>query len=142
MAKWTAFPYELYDFDAARTKKLWARLHAGDAEPAPKDAKVLYVGEARAYYAKQPVLWSTAFDQHPFTAMSREVKTSQELLALLRARGITHVYVNYAEFIRLWNGYYYMVDANWDLIWSTLQEKRYANVVHESGRRIVYELAK
>ena len=41
MAKWTAFPYALYDFDAAKTKKLWARLHAGDAEPLPKAAPVL-----------------------------------------------------------------------------------------------------
>ena len=41
MAKWTAFPYELYDFDAAKTKKQWARLHVGDAEPLPKEAKVL-----------------------------------------------------------------------------------------------------
>ena len=41
MAKWTAFPYQLYDFDAAKVKKQWARLHAGDAEPLPKDTKVL-----------------------------------------------------------------------------------------------------
>jgi len=41
MAKWTAFPYALYDFDAAKVKKQWARLHAGDAEPLPKEAKLL-----------------------------------------------------------------------------------------------------
>jgi len=41
MAKWTAFPYDLYPFDAARLKKQWARLHAGDVEPLPKDAKLL-----------------------------------------------------------------------------------------------------
>jgi tetratricopeptide (TPR) repeat protein len=41
MAKWTAFPYDLFDLDAAAVKKQWARLHAGDAEPLPKDAKVL-----------------------------------------------------------------------------------------------------
>lgn len=42
MAKWTAFPYAGdYDFDAARVKKYWDRLHAGDAEPLPKDADVL-----------------------------------------------------------------------------------------------------
>jgi hypothetical protein len=41
MAKWTAFAYDLFDFDAAAVKKQWARLHAGDAEPLPKDAKVL-----------------------------------------------------------------------------------------------------
>lgn len=42
MTKWTAFPYAGdYVFDAAAVKKHWARLHAGDAEPLPKDAKVL-----------------------------------------------------------------------------------------------------
>ena len=41
MAKWTASPYDLFDLDAATVKKQWARLHAGDAEPLPKDAKVL-----------------------------------------------------------------------------------------------------
>lgn len=41
MAKWTAFPYTAPALDAAAVKKQWARLHAGDAEPLPKDAKVL-----------------------------------------------------------------------------------------------------
>jgi len=42
MAKWTAFPYiGDYAFDAASVKENWQRLHAGDAEPLPKDAKVL-----------------------------------------------------------------------------------------------------
>jgi hypothetical protein len=43
MAKWTAFPYDAaeYSYDAATLKKKWARLHAGDAEPLPKDDKVL-----------------------------------------------------------------------------------------------------
>ncbi len=41
MPKWTAFPYDLYHFDAAKLKKQWARLHTGDAEPAPKDPAVL-----------------------------------------------------------------------------------------------------
>lgn len=43
MAKWTAFPYDngAYTYDAAALKKQWARLHAGDAEPLPKDDKVL-----------------------------------------------------------------------------------------------------
>jgi tetratricopeptide (TPR) repeat protein len=39
MAKWTAFPYDAsaYTHDAAALKKHWARLHAGDAEPYPKE---------------------------------------------------------------------------------------------------------
>ncbi|HEV8691385.1 MAG TPA: hypothetical protein VGQ91_13880 [Ideonella sp.] len=42
MAKWTAFPYEDadYSYDAAALKKQWARLHAGDAEPWPKEDAV------------------------------------------------------------------------------------------------------
>lgn len=43
MAKWTAFPHDAaeYTYDAAALKKHWGRLHAGDAEPLPTDAKVL-----------------------------------------------------------------------------------------------------
>jgi hypothetical protein len=42
MPNWTAFPYAGdYVFDAASVEKNWARLHAGDAEPLPKDIDVL-----------------------------------------------------------------------------------------------------
>jgi hypothetical protein len=43
MAPWTAFPHHngAYRHDAATLKKNWARLHAGDAEPLPKDEAVL-----------------------------------------------------------------------------------------------------
>jgi tetratricopeptide (TPR) repeat protein len=43
MAKWTAFPHDAadYTYDTATLKKKWARLHTGDAEPLPKDDKVL-----------------------------------------------------------------------------------------------------
>lgn len=42
MAKWTAFPYDAagYTYNAAALKKHWARLHAGDAEPWPRDEAV------------------------------------------------------------------------------------------------------
>jgi tetratricopeptide (TPR) repeat protein len=42
MAEWTAFPYAGdYVFDANSVKNNWERLHAGDAEPLPKSAKIL-----------------------------------------------------------------------------------------------------
>ena len=42
MAQWTAFPYAGdYKFDVASLQKNWARLHAGDCEPLPKEAAVL-----------------------------------------------------------------------------------------------------
>jgi hypothetical protein len=48
VAKWTAFPHAgEFPFDAAALKKQWARLHAGDAEPLPREPAVL---EAWALY--------------------------------------------------------------------------------------------
>ena len=43
MARWTAFPYDAdaYRYDLATLRKRWPRLHAGDAEPWPKDKRVL-----------------------------------------------------------------------------------------------------
>jgi tetratricopeptide (TPR) repeat protein len=43
MAKWSAFPYDnaAYTYTPAALKKNWVRLHAGDAEPLPKDDKLL-----------------------------------------------------------------------------------------------------
>jgi len=42
MAQWTPFPHAgEFDYTAASLKKHWARLHAGDAEPLPKDAALL-----------------------------------------------------------------------------------------------------
>ncbi len=43
MARWTAFPYDNADYvrDPATLRKHWARLHAGDVEPLPKDDNVL-----------------------------------------------------------------------------------------------------
>ncbi len=40
---WTKFPYpdNTYVYTAASLKKAWARLHAGDAEPFPKDAALV-----------------------------------------------------------------------------------------------------
>ncbi|MDB5945256.1 MAG: hypothetical protein JWQ33_282 [Ramlibacter sp.] len=42
MAKWTAFPHlGDYPFDASTLRRDWDRLHAGDAEPLPRDDAVL-----------------------------------------------------------------------------------------------------
>jgi tetratricopeptide (TPR) repeat protein len=42
MTKWNAFPHlGDYPFDAASVRRDWARLHAGDAEPLPRDEAVL-----------------------------------------------------------------------------------------------------
>jgi len=58
MAKWTAFPYDnaAFVYTPTTLKKHWARLHAGDAEPFPKDADVVqawihfHAGDFQAAY--------------------------------------------------------------------------------------------
>ena len=42
MARWAAFPYDTAEYRYTRValKKRWPRLHAGDAEPHPRDAAV------------------------------------------------------------------------------------------------------
>ena len=134
-----------YDLGQFTRDEFVAGLGKGVLEPIvwmnenlPAYAKVLYVGEARAYYAKNSVVWSTAFDQHPLTAMSQEAKTSEGLLAMFRAQGITHVYVNVPELRRLQSHYGYMANTNWDLVDAALRQG--AKVIHETGRGIVYEL--
>lgn len=42
MGEWNPFPYAgQYPFDAERVRSFWSRLHAGDTEPLPDDARVL-----------------------------------------------------------------------------------------------------
>ena len=43
MNKWTEFPYDnaAFKYSVTSLKKHWARLHAGDAEPYPKDMAVI-----------------------------------------------------------------------------------------------------
>lgn len=42
MARWKRFPYgDAYRYDAAALQRLWPQLHAGDAEPLPRDDALL-----------------------------------------------------------------------------------------------------
>ena len=119
------------------------RMGGGTFEPViwmnrhlPPTAKVLYVGEARVYYAHNPVVWSTAFDQHPLTEMIQRAGTEKELLSLMREQGITRVYVNFSELQRLSKDYGYLQGANWPRFRTFLEE--HAEKVHESERGVVY----
>jgi hypothetical protein len=97
---------------------LWMNAHL------PARARVLYIGEARVYYAKHDVLWSTAFDQHPLTTMTN-------------LAGVTHVYVNTSELNRLHANYGYLRDADLARLNDLLG---HARPIHKSGRSVVYEV--
>jgi Dolichyl-phosphate-mannose-protein mannosyltransferase len=122
-----------------------ARIGRGALEPIewmnqnlPADAKVLYVGEGRAYYAKQTVLWSTAFDQHPLDEIDRVPADVESLREALHARGIKYVYVNFSEWERLRAHYNYLLDIDNTALRNLLQQ--HAKQIHTFGRGIVWGL--
>jgi hypothetical protein len=100
----------------------------------PPSAKVLCVGEARAYFSKVPVLYSTAFDQHPLAGMIG----GTNLLENLRAREITHVYINNYELDRLGRNYHYLRGLDWPIVQDVLEH--HAQVVYRRGPYVVYKL--
>ena len=104
----------------------------------PAESKVLYIGEARAYYSRPNVVWATAFDQHPLSGMMTGVTNASELLQVLRDRGVTHIYVDRRELSRLGQGYGYLKDLRWDIIQGLLSQ--HARLIHEHGPGFVYAL--
>jgi 4-amino-4-deoxy-L-arabinose transferase-like glycosyltransferase len=134
-----------YSLGQVSREEFVSRMGGGLFEPVvwmnhnlPAAARVLYLGEARVYYEKFPVLWSTAFDQHPLAALVSKSANSEELRALIRARGITHVYVNQYELTRLSRNYGYLNGLNWAIVEDLLN--RHARVIHEHGPYVVYAL--
>jgi hypothetical protein len=61
--------------------------------------RVLLVGDAEPFDLEMPVLYSTCFDDSPFELLSKG-RTAAEAWSGLRAKGITHVYVDWGEIER------------------------------------------
>ena len=111
---------------------LWMNRHL------PATVKVLYVGEARPYYAHHTVLWSTAFDKHLLDEINPLPTGVAQLRDALSERGITHVYVNFSEWERLRVNYNYLLDIDTAALRKVLQE--HANEIHAHKRGVVWEL--
>lgn len=57
----------------------------------PRDAKVLLLGESRAYYLERDFLAATVYDHNPFWTEAAQAKDDDDLRARLAARGVTHL---------------------------------------------------
>lgn len=71
----------------------------------PDNAKVLLVGDARAFYYQRRVDYCVVFNRNPFFAEATSSKSPRALLAWLRERGYSHVLVHWAEIRRLASTY-------------------------------------
>jgi hypothetical protein len=61
--------------------------------------RILLVGDAEPFDLRMPVLYSTCFDDSPFERLAKG-RTAEEVRSGLRARGITHIYVDWGEIAR------------------------------------------
>lgn len=85
--------------------------HEIDDGGLPADFHPLCVGEAALFHAEFPVTYNTVFDHSLFeewcgvddpdvSSAERPLKPAEEILATLASRGVTHLYVNWAEVVR------------------------------------------
>lgn len=60
----------------------------------PEKSRILFIGEARGYYCERDFIAPTVFDFNPFWEDLRASPDAAELLGRLRARGVTHLFLN------------------------------------------------
>ncbi len=67
----------------------------------PDNARILLVGDARAFYFQRSVDYCVVFNRNPFVEAVRTVESDRAVVDWLTARGYTHVLVNWSEVRRL-----------------------------------------
>ena len=67
----------------------------------PADARVLLVGDAKAFYIQRPVEYCVTFNRSPFFERIAAGESTDSLLAWLVQRGYSHVVINWSELSRL-----------------------------------------
>jgi hypothetical protein len=95
----------------------------------PADARVLLVGEARAFYFQRPVEYWTAFNRNPFYEQIAAGRSGGELVAWLRDRGITHLLVHWTEIERIAATYGFAPAASAEQIAEAAEAMRQAGMV-------------
>lgn len=60
----------------------------------PRESRVLFLGESRAYYCERDFIAATTFDRNPFWIAAREAANADDLDAKLKSLGITHIFLN------------------------------------------------
>ena len=69
------------------------------------DAKLLMIGEARAFHFSRNAVAPSPFDRHPLATWVQDAPSPEDLARRLASEGITHVVLNVREFRRLHDKY-------------------------------------
>jgi len=67
----------------------------------PADAKLLLIGDAKAFYFLRQVDYCVVFNRNDFVEAVRQTEAPEQIIAWWQQRGYTHVLVNWAEVSRL-----------------------------------------
>lgn len=67
----------------------------------PQDARVLMIGDAKAFYFRRRVDYCVVFNRNPFIETVRTVDSPRAIIHWLQQQGYTHVLINWAEVARL-----------------------------------------
>lgn len=96
-----------------------------DEKNLPPGSKVLFLGEARTFYCRRDYVAATVFDTQLLEGIVKRAQTVEDIRQGLKSAGVTHLYVNTFELLRLQESYRYsyqgrehmgMLDGfNWDL---------------------------
>lgn len=77
----------------------------------PDTSKILFLGEARAFYCERDHVVATVFDKNPLQDIFSGASTPDEVRARIAERGITHIYVDTPELARLQDSYRFMFNG-------------------------------
>ncbi|GAG47316.1 unnamed protein product, partial [marine sediment metagenome] len=77
----------------------------------PERSVILFIGEARPFYVERRKIFWTVFDRNVFEEMAMASASTDVLAEELRARGVTHVFINYGEIERYDRTYAFVHDG-------------------------------
>jgi len=83
--------------------------------------RLMLVGESRAFYAPPGTIYATGFDTHPLIQMAQEDVSAAEALARLRAMGVTRIWVDWYEILRLATTYGFDPPAGAEVVTARLE---------------------
>lgn len=103
----------------------------------PPDSRVLFAGETRSYFCGRRFVSVSVHDVHPLVLFARASSTPEEMQAKVAAAGITHLFLNLGEAVRLDKSYHLfqwdarslaVFNAWWaryaELLWSDMRNSR------------------
>ncbi len=106
----------------------------------PEEVKVLFVGETRGYYCERQYIAATVFDLNPIVEAANNSDNAEEMLEKLRQFGITHIFYNDKEAIRLEKGYhiFYWTDRGYKV--NKNFKQKYLRCLYKEKFIYIYEI--